>query len=266
MSSRMPARVARSVALGVPMLLVGAIAHAQAWLPPKGWAAITFTTGVSDVGNHLFSSTELGAGFENGTNEYDLGDIDTRLASVGFQYGISDRFAIGADVAFVNSRYVGDFPENPEIDNGEWHGSLADFRAAARFQAYRGRVVVTPFAGVVIPTHDYEHHGHAAAGKGLWEVPVGASLGVPFGEDRTWSYLVGTVAYTVVEQVEGLSVNRSSGIVEAGFFPTDKLVLRVQGGWQQTHGGVDWLEIDDANFGFHDAAADSDFWSAGAGV
>jgi hypothetical protein len=242
------------------------VAYGQAWLPPKGEGSVSFTYSGGSVDTHIFS-IPVDDGSGNLSRDQDLGQIDSKTAVLGFTYGIVERFAFSADVAYLEARYEGTFPENPEIDNGDWNESIQDFRIMFRYQAYRGPVVITPFAGAVIPTMEYEHFGHAAVGRNLHEYPIGVSFGIPFGH-KAWGYALANFAYSFVEEIEGISTNRQNAALEFGFFPAHNLVLRVGGGWQDTLGGIDWAtDIQTTeDFHVHDVASDSSFWAASAGV
>ena len=67
-------------------------------------------------------------------------------------------------------------------DYGQWNGALTDFAAELRFMAVNRRYAVTPFVGIVIPTHHYETDGHSAIGRDLREYQVGLNVGWHVGE------------------------------------------------------------------------------------
>lgn len=254
-----------ALALGLATGMAHSVLHAQAWIPPKGDGSINVSYGQGAMGDHLFSS-EIYA-FDQPRSQ-DLGTADSRSAILGFSFGVVDRFAISADMAFVSSRYNGAYPDNPAVDDGGWHSSVQDLRAFFRYQAYRSPVfVVTPLTGFVLPVANYETTAHTAVGTGKWEIPVGVSLGAPFGKTRPVVYLVATGAYSFVEKIHDMSTNRTNAAMEVGGFPHPKVTLRLYGAWQNTHGGIDWTEITTEQMGEdHDAAADADYWAAGAGV
>ena len=66
----------------------------------------------------------------------------------------------------------------------------------------RRLIRATPFAAVVVPTHDYPVYGHSAPGVGLNELQTGASVGRLvnlMGQPRLW--FEGTYFYSFVENV-----------------------------------------------------------------
>ena len=249
----------------LPVCLSG-LAFGQAWIPPKGQGSVNFGYSWGHVDTHIFSSSIYG--LDAGPREQDYGEIDSQTVLLGVAYGVTERFALGLDLAQVGAQYTGTFPESPEIDDGSWHRGIQDLRIGFRYQAYKGPMVVTPFAGAVVPVGNYDHFGHAALGRHLNEFPFGVSLGAPFGKKRVHSYLLANYAYSIVEELEGIDTNRSNANLEFGFFPTKKLVLRAVGGWQDTHGGLDWATdvVDEETAHNHDVVANSDYWTAGAGV
>lgn len=253
-----------ALALGLASGATHSALHAQAWLPPKGDGSFNVSYGQGSMGDHLFSSKIYAFGQPR---SQDFGTSDSRTMTLGFSYGVLDRFAISADVAYVSARYNGAFPDSA-IDNGDWNSSLQDLRGFFRYQAYRSRAfVVTPLVGFVLPVSNYETTGHSVVGTHKWAIPVGVSLGAPFGKTRPLAYLSATGAYSFVEKIHDLSTNTTNATLEIGGFPHPKLTLRVYGAWQNTHGGIDWTEINDAQMeADHDAASDADYWAAGAGV
>jgi len=239
--------------------------HAQAWIPPKGEGSLNVGFAMASMGDHLFSSSIYGVGYTE--RSQDLGDSNSRSATLGFSLGVLDRFAVSADIAYVSARYQGAEPEGP-ADDGTWNNSIQDLRGFFRYQAYRSSAfVVTPLVGFVLPLANYDTTAHSSVGTHKWEIPVGVSLGAPFGKTRPLAYLVATGAYSFVEELHDISTNKTNATLEIGGFPHPSVTLRAYGAWQNTHGGIDWAEIqDDAMFMDHDAAADADYWGAGLGI
>lgn len=254
-----------ALALGLAVGASHSVLHAQAWLPAKGQGSLNVSYGQGSMGDHVFSSSIYA--FDQPRSQ-DLGSSDSRSATLGFSLGVVDRFAISADVAFVSARYNGAYPDNPAIDDGSWNTSAQDLRVFFRYQAYRSPAfVVTPLTGFVLPVTNYETTAHSAVGTGKWEIPVGVSLGAPFGKPRPLAYLVTTGAYSFVEKIHDISTNKTNAALEFGGFPHPNVTLRLVGAWQNTHGGIDWTEInDEQTMEAHDAAADADYWAAGVGV
>ena len=68
---------------------------------------------------------------------------------------------------------------------------------ALRYNVKREGIVITPYVGTIVPSHDYQYYGHAAFGERLNELQVGTyaaklfTRGVPgiflSGRSRTGS-------------------------------------------------------------------------------
>src|SRR5262245_13057639 len=119
MSNRL-GRLALSAGLAVAATRSNVLA--QAWLPPKGGGTLSFGFSGSTIGDHLFSSKIYGVP-GGGPRSQDFGNIDSRSSTIGFSFGVLERFAISSDIAYVASRYDGIYPDNPAIDNGSWNSS-----------------------------------------------------------------------------------------------------------------------------------------------
>src|SRR5262245_65732442 len=93
-------RLGRAV-LGGGALLAGATtASAQAWLPPKGEAAVTL--GYS----RIWATTHI----DYQGNDVGPGDMIWNNVAVDLSYGVTNRFAVRLGVPFVTSKYDGASP------------------------------------------------------------------------------------------------------------------------------------------------------------
>jgi hypothetical protein len=260
-------RYARLVLVCVAMAALPVSVHAQAWTPPKGDFSLLFTLQRSQVDKHLLSRPYIGE-FEFGTREVDFGAISSRSLGVGASYSFTDRLTLDGDVAWVNARYEGDGPESA-IDDGDWNADFQDVRLGLRYSIEKGPWAVTPLVGIVVPTHDYETVGHSAVGRNLKELQLGAAFGRLLGRRYgPRAYFDGFYAYSLVEEIGNLNLDRSNASLEFGYFVKHFLTLRVFGAWQHAHGGIDWsTDIhDDDDFHIHDQGAAASFYRAGVGV
>ena len=166
--------------LFVVLILIPASALAQgAWLPGEGRASFAISYQWLNASNHIFSSAVEGSelspieewlGFDF-PSKVDPGSGTSQSMAVVLDadIGITDRLAVFGGLAFIAPRYLGAFPY-PTVpgDDGKFHGTFQDARIGARFAAVDdGSWMVTPFAAVVFPTHDYPVLGHSAPGVGL---------------------------------------------------------------------------------------------------
>jgi hypothetical protein len=175
---------------------------------------------------------------------------------------------LDGEFAWVTARYTGAFPDEPTVDDGHFHGDFQDLRIGMRYAAIqKRRVVFTPSVAILVPTNDYPVLGHTAVGRNLNELQFGLNAGRLFGYGVAKAFLQGNYTYSLVESVDNVDLDRSNAFVSFGYFVTRTLTLRSFGSWQQTHGGLDWLEdITDGNFHVHDQAAAANFYRLGAGA
>lgn len=101
-------------------------------------------------------------------------------------------------------------------------------------------MVLTPFVGSILPSHDYPYFAHAGFGRQLHEVQVGASAAKLFERGIPGLLVQGRYAYGFTERVVDISHNRSMASLEVGYFVTPKLRLLGLTSGQRTHGGIDF--------------------------
>ena len=258
---------------GLALVLVAPrCAFAQAWTPARGQGTFSLSYEYLNVAKHLFSSDVLnGVTLDNGTtvqgNEADLGHITAQTVLVNVEYGILDRLAANADVAFVQSKYDGVGAES-SLDNGSYHGGFQDLTLSLRYMAIRNPVVVTPDIAVVIPTNDYATLGHTAVGTGLHEFHAGLSVGRVLWSFLPDGYIHGHAAFVWSEQVMHENLNREMADLEVGYYLTPGFLLRAFGDYSHTLGGIDWLYDINSQMTFedHDAASRVTYRRVGGGL
>ena len=232
-------------------------ARAQAWVPLEGEGQVTYSYQNVFVRDHIDFTGR----------RFDAGAIRAHTQVFSIEYGLTDRLALDADITHVSSRYEGTVPHGPP-DTGSYHPAFQDARIGVRYNVINGPVVVTPFVGVLFPTHDYETRGHSAVGRGLRELQVGVNVGRDLEGILPRSYVHGRYSFAVVERVEEFNLNRSNADWEIGHFATGRLSLRFTGMWQRTHGGINVpLDHDHPHFrDIHDRATRSNFVRLGGGA
>jgi len=255
--------ITRSIAAGIIGLAALCLhlalpipACGQAWLPQKGEGRITLSYQNIHVRYHR---NYLG-------EKIDDGPIRTHTSLASFEYGLTKNLAIDADVAHVTSRYEG-FNAHGPADTGDYHPTIQDARIGLRYNVINRSYVLTPFIGVVFPTHGYETKGHSAPGRGLREMQMGVNVGRDLEAVIPGSYVHGRYSYAVVEGVEEFNLNRSNAEGEFGYLATRRLSLRFLAAWQRTHGGLDYpKDRDHPHFhDIHDRATRTNFVRLGGG-
>ncbi len=248
----MTARTSRRalVLLGGAFFLPAPPARAQAWLAPKGEATLSLGYQYYLTKDHLTTAGD----------PYDWGQTRQSTVLANLTYAISDRFTVSFGLAPLflsqydgqqahfypvldaNGRLVRD--ENgaplflpPTIDDGGTHVSFADFRPELRFMALTEPLALTPFVGVVFPSHGYEALGHSTVGRNLWELRTGVNLGRRLDPVLPDAYAQGRYAFSFRERVQGFRFNYSFVDLELGYFVTPSVTVRLVGAWQIAHDG-----------------------------
>jgi len=268
----MSRRTALSCTLAGAISGFGAVpAFAQATVPPHREGSVAVVYQNVDFAGHI---NFLGQRIPNGAAH-----SQTVLFEV--EYGLTDNLAISVGLPYVTAKYTGQGPACPLCaasplgfhagpnDDGLYHGALQDFRIDLRQNIFRRPLILTPSIGVVIPSHHYEQHGEAAIGRGLWELQIGVNLArslEPFLPD---AYVQGRYSYTFVQRDLNVPLNKSNGLVEAGYSFTSSLAVRGLATWQKTHGGLNGFpefQFSEDLLQNHDRLLRDNHWSAGAGV
>lgn len=233
-------------------------AFSQAWVPEKGEGSVSVTYQNLIARDHIDFK-----GSRNGN----LGTVRAHSMLVDFEYGITDKLTFNTDLAYIGSNYRGPLPESP-FDDGRFHPTFQDAHFHVRYNVLKNPVVVTPFIGVTIPTHNYGVLGHSAVGRGFHELLIGVNAGRQLGPVLPNVYLHGRYSYTILKHFEGMNLNRSNVDWEVGWLANRKLTLRFLGAWQKSDGGLN-LPVDlhsEEDHEIHDRAARADFVRLGGGA
>ena len=222
---------ARTLVAGLGLLLAASTVHAQAWLPAKG-------EGTASV---LYSNTLSKEHFLP-DEPYELGHIDANTLLLDVTYGLTDRLTVSFGVPFVTSRYQGNFPHRQlgapvPLDDGTWHTTSQDLRFGVRYNVLDGPLVVTPFAGSYVPSHDYPFYAHAAPGRALNELAAGVSAGRFF--DEPGLVVQGSYAFTWSEEALDTPRRFSIASVEGAYFLSSSLRLMATMSSRIGHTGID---------------------------
>lgn len=224
------------------VLAVPSPGFGQAWTPAKGSGSVTLSFQYLEGADHLFSvditGEELGAGYVGRGRRADLGEIDGRSLALRVDYGVTDRLALAARLPYVWARYTGRAPHpGVEADDGSFHSGLQDLSVELRYKALDRRVVVTPFVAYGTPASDYETLGHASLGRALDEARLGVYFGAPIS---LFTWIHASYSYAFVEEVLGVSTDRSDATLAVGYQRSQWLGMRLFGSHLDTRGGIDW--------------------------
>jgi hypothetical protein len=203
----------------------------------------------------------------------------THQFTIGAEYAPIRALAVTLSVPIVMLKYTGDlslYPHTPaggSYDDGNFHTTLTDLRAGARYQILDEPVALAPHLAFSIPLADYETIGNTVAGRHLKMVHAGLGVGTILG-DATYIHLL--YEFTLAEKYDENddtakhSQNRSDLAFTVGHKLLDfKLDIHADVNVRRTHGGVKFSEFPDLSANeimYHDAILDEDLLLAGGGV
>jgi hypothetical protein len=217
----------------------GAPAYGQAWAPPKGQGAVTFSFQRIDNTGHRLSDGFLLERFQS----------VNMSVYVEADYALTNRFSVSAGLPYVFTKFVdpdstppGVLPFLPKDQCRCWHSGPQDFGFTARYNVVRaasGTFSLTPSVSLGIPSHNYDFRGETSLGRNLKEATIAMDVGQrldPISPDLSVQV---RYAYAFVEPVLDVSLNRSNASVEANYLLLNRrLAARGFGIWQVTHGGL----------------------------
>ena len=184
-------------------------ASGQAWIAPPGEGSVSVS--------HQFVRSDAHLG-SNGKANWDLGKETFHIVAVDLAYGIRDRLAVDATVAWMATKWVGHHPHGP-LDTGIYHHAFQDARFAIRYQVAVSPVTISPFVAFGLPTHAYETRGHSAFGRNLKELQVGVSAGRSLRSTAGVAYVHASAAYAFSDRVHFVELDGKQ--VDAGFLGLD---------------------------------------------
>jgi hypothetical protein len=236
---------------------------AQAWLPAAGEGSVAVIYQDMSIQRHLLSTGE----------SVDAGDIYSHNLMLDFTYGVTERVALSLALPYVDARYVGSSPHPRSLldQDHRYHGAIQDFRASVRYSLKSGNLALTPFANVIIPSHEYAYYGHVAPGRREAELQLGMSAGHAVTAVVPGLFLQGRYSYGFTQRTLSTYHDRSNVDGEIGYFVTPRFRVLALTTAQYTHGGIPltldlFRNPDSPLVHHHDQLARSRFVDAGAGV
>jgi hypothetical protein len=203
----------------------------QAWLAPKGEAS--FSVGYGDIfmKYHYF-----------GSDTFDDGHMRSQTVGFALDYALSDRVSFSIGIPYVSGKYMGTDPhialDGTTIDDGRYHGTFTDLQPVLRWRATNGALVVTPYLGALVPTHDYRFFAHTAPGRDLHEYTVGFFVARRLDPVLENAYVQFRYGYVFVEKVLDIPHDKSTADLTLGYFVTPSLGARLLLTYLYTHGGI----------------------------
>jgi hypothetical protein len=237
---------------------------AQPWVPPQGEGTVSVTY------QNYYVTGHYNAQGQKNTN----GATHAKAIITDIDFGITDTIGVTVSLPFIASKYtgppvyrVGGIPTYPgPLDDGAYHGTFQDVRVEARRVCWAGPVAFAPLAAVVIPTHEYETHGEAVAGRYRRELQVGVTAGADLNRILPRTYVHGRYALAAAEQLHGFSSVRSYVDAEAGFDASTRISIRGLASWQIRHQGPTIPELNAYDWLGHDRFVVSSYFNVGGGI
>jgi len=264
MKHRMIRRILFGLLSGVVIASTAAPSRAQAWLPPKGEAWFSAGYGSIFSTKHYFGTVNAGE-----SSTIDVGHTRGNSIVLQLGYALSDRFSVSVGLPYEIYKYYGPAPHPTVLDNGQYHGTWQDYHFNLAYQLVSGSAALAPFVTAVVPSHDYQYFAHAAPGKELHEYRLGLAAGSRLDRLLAGSYLQADYSYAFVEKVQGIHHDRSDFDLEAGYFLTPEMRVRLLGSGYYTHGGLVFhtpFDLPPSLLPYHDQIGHSSQINVGGGL
>ena len=225
---------------------------------------------------------ETGA-FDSSIGEIDIGETESHVFYFYTTYRINDRWSLSASLPWIKKRHQGALPHNPQteltnypeadqslIDDGNYHSDWEDLYVTLSYAAYQGeRWSVYPFVSYGIPTNDYPFYAHAAVGRNIWHVPVGAAFEFrPYFSDF---FFGGDAAYVFTEKSLGVDISHWLINLDLSYYLTPNFAPKVFVSIKHGTQGLSWPDdfdlanLNDINWYFHDRTIKHNFINGGIG-
>jgi len=166
------------------------------------------------------------------------------------EFGLTNRLAVHASLPYMAVRFAGG--PNPHrvgingqpsnIDDGRYHATAQDFQVGGRWNLVQTRrLIVTPFADGVIPSHHYESLGQAVVGRDLRALLVGTTIGGFPDVIVPGLYFQTQVSNAFVQKVLSVHANQTYLDSEVGYFVTPRIAAKFIETFQFAHDGVEFV-------------------------
>jgi len=238
-------------------------AWAQAWQPARGEGSGTISYQNVHGGDHYDKFGKIS----------NPGALRSSNIMVGFDYGITERIAVSAELPYVVSKFTlregatpGPHQLHSTVDDSNYRGTLQDFHARIQYDAMKETVQLRPFFEAIIPTHAYETFGHSAPGMRLKEYRMGLNVGRWLDPLVPRAYFNLQPMYSFTESVADLNLDHVSVALEVGY-DLDRFAIRALGGIEKRLGGVQLpVPASSPYFEIHDRIGREAFSYAGGGA
>lgn len=244
---------------------------AQPWIGARGETTVSV----------MYQRTEHEGHVLNDGTWLRAGGSHASVLDLKVEHNVSEKFAVGVDIAYVAAKYAWNNGSNPTLmcpcpglDDGHYHSTWQDVTVGARYNVMMSPVTLTPSVAVRFPTHRYATAYEAAPGRHLIEGQIGIAAGRTFALAGWPMYASAQYSHSFVEKVLGVSNNRSNADISGGVFLTPALSVHSFVDWQKTYGGLtsdfvlnfDNKTLHPALYRAHDGLIRDNFWRGGVGA
>jgi hypothetical protein len=192
-----------------------------------------------------YLNTYVNGFFLDSNTEAPNGAVHSQSIALDLDYYPADKWSVHIGIPFVSNRYQGNLPHCPTtappqcanqpalnpphpesqfLDDGNYHGTWADWRLGASYHTHFGNYYVTPSITASFPSHDYVFFANAAVAQRIWQVEIASTVEHQF-DFSNWYYRLG-YGYVFAQRVLGKNADYHKFNAELGYFFNDKLSLR----------------------------------------
>lgn len=221
--------------------------------------------------------------FDSSIGDIDIGSTEAHVFMLAGDYALTDRWTVSASLPYIKKRHEGAQPHNPTvdltefpeadqslIDDGNFHSDWQDLYLAVSYLAYQGdRWAIWPFVSYGLPTNDYPFYAHAAVGRNIWHVPVGAAFSfTPYFSDFTFS---GDAAYVFTEKSLGVDTSHWLINLDLAYYLTPAFAPNIFVSIKHGTKGLDFPDdfnvnaLNDEAWYYHDRTIQHNFINGGIG-
>jgi hypothetical protein len=221
------------------MFTFAASIHAQAWINAKDQGTVSLLYQYGFDRYHVMAQGQ----------EVDKGHTRLQAVMLDLDYSLTDRLAVRIALPFIEGQYSGTSPHlyvrhdpstRTELDDGNYHGGLQDFRFDVRYNVSRKKLMVTPFLQASIPSRDYSTLGHGAIGTDQREYRVGVNVGRELNPWIRHAFVQARYAFGLVQEVAHVAPKRSYAEFQLGYLLSRRLSIQGSAVWAHSHNGIDF--------------------------
>ncbi len=164
-----------------------------------------------------------------------FGSVIVNSLRLDADYFFADNWDVDLSLPFISAKYSGAYPhllstlEVPHphtvfVEDGNWHGTWADWITGISYHYKIGSYYLTPTIKAYIPSHNYTFYGSATVGDGQKKLGIGVTLAHQF--DFSNFYYSAQYEYVFVEKTLGINADFYRFGMDLGYFVNPRLSVR----------------------------------------